>query len=118
MALSFMPYFEWGMEHLIKEELLAPLDFSDLDCCVDCIKGNYVKHIKRVELYVVQVILEIIHTDICGPFNVWSVDGFNSFITFMDDFSRCEYIYPTRERSDVLDSWQDNSYFRVLCSLT
>jgi hypothetical protein len=39
-------------------------------------------------------VLEIIHTDIYGPFNVRYVDKFNSFITFMDDFSRYGYIYP------------------------
>jgi hypothetical protein len=30
-------------------------------------------------------VIEIIHTDICGPFNVTSVDVFNSFITFTND---------------------------------
>jgi hypothetical protein len=28
-------------------------------------------------------ILEIIHTDICGPFPVESVDGYDSFIIFI-----------------------------------
>jgi hypothetical protein len=31
------------MEHLIKEEILQPLDFSDLDHCVECIKGKIYK---------------------------------------------------------------------------
>jgi hypothetical protein len=31
MTLSFSPYFKGGMDCLIKEEILAPLDFSDLD---------------------------------------------------------------------------------------
>jgi hypothetical protein len=31
-------------------------------------------------------ILEIIHTDICGPFPIKFVDGYDSFITFTDDF--------------------------------
>jgi hypothetical protein len=44
-------------------------------------------------------VLEIIHTDICGSFNVKSADSFNSFIIFMDDFSRDGYIYPIHERS-------------------
>jgi hypothetical protein len=82
------------MEHLIKEEILAPLDFSDLCHCIECIKGKYVKHIKRMGVTRSSGVLEIIHTDICGPFNVKSVDGFNSFIIFTDDFSRYGYIYP------------------------
>jgi hypothetical protein len=41
------------MEHLIKEEILAPLDFTDFDHYANCIKGKYVRHIKIVELHVV-----------------------------------------------------------------
>jgi hypothetical protein len=51
-------------------------------------------------------LLEIIHTDICGPFPVKSVDGFDSFITFIDDFSRYGYIYPIRDRSESLDKFK------------
>ena len=29
------------MERLIREEILPKLDFSDLDQCVDCIKGKF-----------------------------------------------------------------------------
>ena len=47
-------------------------------------------------------ILEIVHTDICSPFSVKSVDGYDSFITFIDDYSRFGYIYPIKERSESL----------------
>ena len=50
--------------------------------------------------------MEIIHTDICGPFNVKSVDGFDLFITFTDDCSRFGYIYPMKERAEVLDKFK------------
>ena len=33
------------MECLIREEILPKLDFSDLDQCVDCIKGKFAKKI-------------------------------------------------------------------------
>jgi hypothetical protein len=51
-------------------------------------------------------VLEIIHTDICGPFPVMSVDGFDSFITFTDDYSRYGYIYPIKEKSKALDKFK------------
>jgi hypothetical protein len=51
-------------------------------------------------------VLEIIHADICGPFNIRSIDGFNSFITFKDDFSHYSYIYLIRERSETLDKFK------------
>jgi hypothetical protein len=56
-----------------------------------------VKHIKKSRATHSSDVLEIIHTDICGPFNVKFVDDFNFFIiTFTDDFSRYGYIYPIR----------------------
>jgi hypothetical protein len=67
------------IERLVNGWILHHLDFTDLEQC-----RNY-KHSTRV--------LEIIHTNICGPFPVRTVDGFNPFITFTDDYSRYDYIY-------------------------
>jgi hypothetical protein len=79
---------------------LPPLEFSDLEQCIECIKGKFVKKIKRNAKRSTSV-LEIIHTDICGPFNVKSVDGYDSFIIFTDDYSCYGYIYPIKERSEA-----------------
>jgi hypothetical protein len=43
------------MEHLIKEEVLVSLDFSDLGHCIECIKGKYITHIKKWKQHVVRV---------------------------------------------------------------
>jgi hypothetical protein len=107
MTLSFMPYFKGGgIECLIKEEILASLYFTDLDHCVDCIHEKYVKHIKNSGATRSLGVLEIIHTNICDPLIVRLIDGFNSFITFTNDFSRYRYIYPIRERSEVVDKFK------------
>jgi hypothetical protein len=34
------------------------------------------------------------------------VDGYDSFITFTDDYSRYGYIYPIKERSETLDKFK------------
>jgi hypothetical protein len=80
MALSFGPYFEGEKRSLVKGRILHHLDFTDLERCRDCM------HSTRV--------LEIIHIDVCGPFPVRTVDGFDLFITFTDDYSCYDYIYP------------------------
>jgi hypothetical protein len=43
--------------------------------------------------------------NICGPFPIELVDGFDSFIIFMDYYSRYGYIYPIRHRSESLDKF-------------
>jgi hypothetical protein len=77
---------------LIKKSILLPLEFSDLEQCIDCIKGKYVKKIKK-DVKRSAAILEIIHIDICEYFPMKSVDGYDSFITFTDDYSCYGYIY-------------------------
>jgi transposase InsO family protein len=37
---------------------------------------------------------------------VKSVDGYDSFITFTDDYSRYDNIYPIKERSEALDKFK------------
>jgi hypothetical protein len=85
------------IERLIKDDILHPLDFSNLDYCIDCIKGKYIKQVKKGEAKRSAEILEIIHTNICGPFPIKYVDDFDSFITFTDDFSCYGYIYLIKE---------------------
>jgi hypothetical protein len=82
---------------LIKDDILIPLDFSNSDYCFDCIKGKYAKQVKKSEAERSAGILEIVHTDICDPFPVKFMDGFDSFITFTDDFLRYGYIYPIKD---------------------
>ena len=93
------------IERLVKNEILPPLEFSDLEQCIECIKGKFVKQIKKGTKRSAGI-LEIIYTDIGGPFPVRSVDGCDSFITFTDDYSRFGYIYPIKERSEALDKFK------------
>ena len=93
------------IERLVKNDILPPLEFSDIEQCIDCIKGKFVKQIKKGATRSTTT-LEIIHTDICGPFSVKSVDGYDSFITFTDDYSRYGYIYPIKEKSEALDKFK------------
>jgi hypothetical protein len=94
------------IERLIKDDILIPLDFSNSDYCIDCIKGKYAKQVKKDEAKRSARVLEIIHTDICSPLPIKYVDRFDSFITFTDDFSRYDYIYPIKERSEALDKFK------------
>ena len=104
------------IERLVKSEILPQLEFSDLEQCVECIKENFLKQIKKGAKRSAGT-LEIIHTDICGPFPVKSVDGYDSFITFTDDYSRYGYIYPIKER---FEHWINLKYskLRLKISLT
>jgi hypothetical protein len=83
------------IERLVKELILPPLEFSNFEQCIDCIKGKYVKQIKKNTKRSAGI-LEIIRTDIYGPFLIAFIDGYDSFIIFTYDYSRYGYIYPIK----------------------
>nr|GEX64345.1 retrovirus-related Pol polyprotein from transposon TNT 1-94 [Tanacetum cinerariifolium] len=49
-------------------------------------------------------LLEIIHTDICGPFDTPSFTEEKYVITFIDDFSRYGYVYLLYEKSQSINA--------------
>ena len=77
--------------------------FSDFGLCVNCIKGKQTKHNKKGATRSTQL-LEIIHTDVCGPFDVPSFGGERYFITFTDDFSRYGFVYLLKEKSQAVNA--------------
>jgi hypothetical protein len=91
------------LERLVKDEILPNLDFTDFDVCVDCIKGKQTKHTKKGATRSGEL-LEIVHTDICGPFDSPSFGREKYFITFIDNFSRYYYIYLLHEKSQAVDA--------------
>ena len=49
--------------------------------------------------------LELVHTDMCGPFNVYAWGGYEYFIMFTDDQSKFWYVYLMHRKSDALDKF-------------
>ncbi|RDX89501.1 hypothetical protein CR513_28762, partial [Mucuna pruriens] len=93
------------MERLVKNEILPYLDFAYLNICVDCIKGKQTKHTKKEATRSTQL-LEIVHTNICGPFGISSFNKEIYFITFIDDYSCYGYVYLLHEKYHAVDVLQ------------
>ena len=51
--------------------------------------------------------MELIHTDICGPFTLTTLSGYRYFITFTDDFSCCGHVELIREKSNSLVAFKE-----------
>ena len=46
-------------------------------------------------------VLEIIHSDVCGPIENVSIGGSRYYLTFTDEFSRYTFVYFLKNKSDV-----------------
>ncbi|KAK4407791.1 Retrovirus-related Pol polyprotein from transposon TNT 1-94 [Sesamum angolense] len=52
-------------------------------------------------------LLNLIHTDVCGPLNTPARGGYAYFITFTNDHSRCGYVYGIRYKSEVFGRFKE-----------
>jgi hypothetical protein len=70
--------------------------------CKGCVLGKYVRAPFPKSESRSKSILDLIHTNICGPMSSLSIGGkFKYYITFIDDFSRKTWIYfLTRKTSE------------------
>jgi len=93
------------IQRLVSEGILEPLDMSDFEVCIQCIKGKQTDK-RNFNAERAKDVLELIHTDICGPFPSSSWNGQRCFITFIDDYSRYDYLYLIHEKSQSLDMFK------------
>ena len=70
---------------------------------MDCIKGKQTKHVSKQAATRSSGLLDLIYTDICGPFDVPSWGSERYFITFIDGYSRYCYLYLLHERTQSVD---------------
>jgi hypothetical protein len=56
-------------------------------------------------------ILDLVHTDVCGPMSQKSLSGCEYYLTFIDDYSRKTWIYFLKAKSMVFAQFQE---FRAL----
>ena len=86
------------IQRLIDERILKSIDLTNFQVCIECIKGKQT-NTRRLGSNRATDVLELIHTDICGPFPTTSWNGQQYFITFIDDYSRYGYLYLIQEKS-------------------
>jgi hypothetical protein len=52
-------------------------------------------------------LLEIIHTDVCGPMSISTRGGYHYFPNFTDDLSRYGYVYLMKHKSKMFERFKE-----------
>lgn len=102
---------------------MAHLNFDDLDklsestgvkienkdkvLCISCLEGKQYRNPFPSKGSRAKGLLELIHSDVCGPMEVQSLGGAYYFVTFIDDFSRKVFVCPIKHRSDVFNKFKE-----------
>ena len=83
---------------MVTSGLISPLDMTAFLVCDSAQKGKW---------YGAKEVLDLVHTDLCGPMSASARGGYEYFITFVDDYSRYGYIYLMRHKSEAFDKFKE-----------
>ncbi|RDY03729.1 hypothetical protein CR513_12653, partial [Mucuna pruriens] len=90
-----------------KKDMLLGLKNAELEKCSHCMAGkqtrvSFKKHppSRKSEL------LELVHSDVCGPLKVKSFSRALYFVTFIDDCSRKLWVYVLKTKDQVLEKFK------------
>ena len=74
--------------------------------CEACQFGKQHRHPFPKERNVSKRLLDVVHSDIWGPAQMATFGGCRYYVLFIDDFSRHTWIYPMRQKSEVVGHFQ------------
>ena len=91
---------------------IKPFDEKQLSMCQSCLadKQYKLKFPKKGARRATKI-LELVHSNICGPMQVATHTGYLYFITIIDDFSRYCTIYSMKSKSEAFAKFQQYKSF-------
>jgi transposase InsO family protein len=79
-----------------------PCSVDHHEVCKGCTLGKYAKTSFPIRDDRAKGVLELIHSDVCGPFSSPSLCGFRYYVIFIDDHSRKTWIFLMKNKDEVL----------------
>lgn len=98
-----------GMQRMIASEAVKGMPYLHFSTktCSGCQVGKHARtKIPKEATHHASRIMELVHSDVCGPFKINSTGGAKYFVTFVDDFSRKLWIYFISQKSQVLEKFR------------
>jgi transposase InsO family protein len=77
----------------------------DCECC-ELMKATRIKFDKGPRMKA-EGLLDLVHTDVCGPIHEQALGGTLYIITFIDDASRISEVYTVRNKSEVFNVFKE-----------
>jgi hypothetical protein len=94
------------MKKLHADGLLKSLDYESFETGEPCLMGKMTNTPFFGTMERATDLLEIIHTDVCGPMSVEACGGYHYVLTFTDDLSRYEYVYLMKHKFETFEKVQ------------
>ncbi|KAL0293215.1 UNVERIFIED_CONTAM: Transposon Ty2-OR2 Gag-Pol polyprotein [Sesamum radiatum] len=95
------------IRRLVDTKSLEIDDLDHLPTCESCLKGKMTKKPFVGQSAIAKGLLDLVHTDVCGPLSIPAKRGFSYFITFTDDHSRYGYVYLMWYKSEAFGRFKE-----------
>ena len=92
---------------MVKDGPLKELKVGNIPVCESCLEGKMTKRSFSAKGFRAKEPLELVHSDVCGPLNVQARGGYEYFVTFIDDYSRYEYVYLIQRKSKTFGKFKE-----------
>ena len=80
---------------------------TEMNFCETCVKGKQHRNLfLNTATTRAKEVLEIIHSDVCGPMSEKSIGGTKYFVTFIDDKTRKTFTYPIRSKDETFERFK------------
>ena len=95
------------INRLTKDGPLKDLSVGSLPVCESCLEGKMTKRPFTTKGLRAKEPLELVHSDVCGPFATQARGGYEYYVTFIDDYSRYGYVYLMRRKSETFEKFKE-----------
>jgi hypothetical protein len=76
------------------------------DVCKGCAQGKNMKHSFSSSDRRSKRVLDIVHSDVCGPMSTTSLRGYVYYVSFIDDYSCKTWIYLLKEKNEMFGKFK------------
>lgn len=96
------------IQKMCKNNVISGVDLSDCDkfVCEGCAYGKHARQPFQKSSRGPLHQGDVVYSDVCGPFNVPSVQGMKYFVIFKDAATSFRYVYFLKNKCDVLDCFK------------
>ncbi|KAH9291809.1 hypothetical protein KI387_043002 [Taxus chinensis] len=104
-----MGHIHHGALKLLRETVTGVPEVSTEhdDVCKGCVLGKFAKASFPRSDNRSKGVLDLVHSDVCGPMSTKSLRGYVYYVTFIDDFSRKTWIYFLKTKDEVFSHFQE-----------
>lgn len=99
-----------GVKMLADKDMVVSMRVGGrkVDNCEGCVLGKHHRDpFPKKSSRRASRVLELVHSDVCGPAEQASIGGSRYFLTFVDDFSRFTHVYFLQSKSQVAEKLKE-----------